>query len=107
MRLLVVAAALLGLGAGSSAALAQSFTKKDVATLLRIATITEWVQAECETRHVEQLEGMLLLTARSVLRTADAEDVERFRASVRKHVGGFSGKAQACDSATGYLKSVQ
>jgi hypothetical protein len=90
-----------------SPATAQAMTKEDVARILRIAAMTEWVTRECDRRHVAELEGMLLMTSRSALRVADAADVERFRAAVRQQVRRFKSKDEACSSATAYLKSVQ
>ncbi|CAM5766913.1 hypothetical protein [Bosea minatitlanensis] len=86
---------------------AQPATKDDVARLLRIAAMTEWVTQECGERYVGQLKAMLLLTAQGTLRAADADDVEKFRTAVREHAFTFKSRRDACRSATEYLKSVQ
>ncbi|RXT57280.1 hypothetical protein B6S44_02265 [Bosea sp. Tri-44] len=86
---------------------APKLTTEDVVRLLRIAVMTNWVTAECETRYAGELAPMLLTTTESLLRTADADDVARFRDETQKNVQSFPTKDEACRSATDYLKSVQ
>lgn len=105
-RVLAIALTLL-LGLPLPHASAQPVTKDDVARLLRIAAMTEWVTKECGERYVGQLKAMLLLTTQSTLRAADAGDVEKFRTAVREHAFTFKSRRDACRSATEYLKSVQ
>lgn len=103
----VICAVLAALPLSASLACAQSITKKDVALLLRMATITEWVTANCGEGFIAELDGMLLLTMPSVIRNVDAGDRDRFRADVKKHVASFSSREATCRSATDYLKSRQ
>ncbi|MCV9939870.1 hypothetical protein OIU35_26255 [Boseaceae bacterium BT-24-1] len=86
---------------------APKLTKDDVARMLQIAVMAEWVSAQCEKQYVAELSPMLLLTTDSMLRTADAGDVERIRAAVQQRVQTFNTKDEACRSATDHLKSVQ
>lgn len=88
-------------------AAAQSTTKDDIAGLLRIAAMTEWVTSECGEHYVGQLKPELMLTMRSTLRSADTGDVGKFRAAMREHAFTFKSRRDACRSATEYLKSVQ
>ena len=106
LRAATTAAALL-LALSLAQAGAQPVTKDDVARLLRIAAMAEWVTAECGDRYAGQLDGMLLMTARSTLRVADASDVQRFRDAAREQAFTFKSRRDACRSATKYLKSVQ
>lgn len=65
------------------------------------------VTKECGERYVGQPKAMLLLTAQSTLRTADAGDVEKFRTAVREHAFTFKSRRDACCSATEYLAPIQ
>lgn len=106
LRIPMIAFALL-LASPLSPAGAQQMTRDEVARLLRIAAMTEWVTQECGDRYARQLNAMLLVTTRSTLPAADAGDVETSRAAVRQHVYTFKSRRDACRSATEYLKSVQ
>ncbi|AZO76867.1 MULTISPECIES: hypothetical protein [unclassified Bosea (in: a-proteobacteria)] len=86
---------------------APKLTTEDVVRLLRIAVMAEWVSGQCGERYAAELSPMLLLTTGSMLRTADAGDVERFRAAMQQNAQTFATKDAACRSATDYLKSVQ
>jgi hypothetical protein len=106
IRILALALTLL-LGFPLPGASAQHVTKDDAARLLRIAATTEWVTKECGEHYVGQLKAMLLATARSTLKVADAGDVETSRKAVREHAFTFKSRRDACRNATEYLKSVQ
>lgn len=107
LRACSLAAAVLCSALSPAWAQALKLTKDDVVRLLRIAVMTDWVTTECEKRYAGELAPMLLLTTESMLRSADAGDVTRFREAVRQNVAGFPTKDAACRSATDYLKSVQ
>jgi hypothetical protein len=98
---------MLHAAASQAQAQASKLTKDDVARLLQIAVMAEWVSAQCEKQYVAELSPMLLLTTDSMLRTADAGDVERIRAAVQRNAQTFNTKNEACRSATDHLKSVQ
>lgn len=84
---------------------AQESSRQTVERLARIAVTTEWVTTNCG---AAGLDGMLLLTMRSVIRQLDAGDLARLRANfARRAAAEFSTRARACEVWRGRLVEIQ
>lgn len=97
-------AAIAAIPAPSASVQAQTVRQK-AERLAAIAVSTEWVVTNCG---VAGLDGMLLLTMRSVIRQLALEDAARLRANFARRVAGeFPTRARACDVWKARLIEIQ
>lgn len=98
---LLLLGALVALSTGAHATTAREKAER----LALIGIATEWVVRHCGPA---KLDGMLLLTMRSVIRQIDTEDLVRLRGNFSRRVAReFPRKAQACDAWRGRLVAIQ